>query len=68
MTRVDFNEVKLAQGELRKALHGLDAVGTRRPAGLGALSADDLDGILEHLEAALIRLRTIRESIQAEER
>ena len=31
MTRVAFAELKMAQGEIREALHGIDAIGTRRP-------------------------------------
>jgi hypothetical protein len=58
--------VKLAQVELREALHAIDALSARRPAGQAALHAADIDRILEHLEAALMRLRVIRQSIDAE--
>jgi hypothetical protein len=68
MTRVDFGEVRLAQSELREALHGIDAIVTRRPTGDTALKTGDIDRILEYLEAAMKRLRTVRQSREADER
>jgi hypothetical protein len=66
MTHVAFTELKAAQGEIREALHGIDAIGTRRPAAGTSLHEADIDRIVEHLEAAVTQLRAIRESIGAE--
>jgi hypothetical protein len=66
MKRVDFAAVKLAQAELREALHGIDALGARRPSEQAVVNAADIDRILEHLEAAILRLRGIRQSTEAE--
>lgn len=66
MTHVAFGELKMAQGEIREALHGIDAIGTRRPAAATSLPAADIDRIIEHLEAAVTRLRALQESLSAE--
>ena len=66
MTHVAFAELKMAEGEIREALHGIDAIGTRRPPPATVLHAADIDRIIEHLEAAVTRLRAIQESLGAE--
>jgi len=66
MTRVAFAELKRAEGEIREALHGIDAISTRRPAAPTSVHAADIDRIIEHLEAAVTRLRAIQESLGAE--
>jgi hypothetical protein len=66
MTHVAFAELKMAQGEIREALHGIDAIGTRRPTAETSVRATDIDRIIEHLEAAVTRLRAIQESRGAE--
>ena len=66
MTDVASAELKAAQGEIREALHGLDAIGARRPAAGTSLHVADIERLVEHLEAALTRLRAIRESLGAE--
>ena len=66
MTHVAFAELKIAEGEIREALHGIDAIGTRRPAAPTSVHAADIDRIIEHLEAAVTRLRAIQESLGAE--
>ena len=66
MTHVAFAKLKMAQGEIREALHGIDAIGTRRPPPATVLHAADIDRIIEHLEAAVTRLRAIQESLGAE--
>ena len=66
MRHVPFAELKTAEGEIREALHGIDAIGTRRPAAATSLHAVDIDRIIEHLEAAVLRLRAIQESLGAE--
>lgn len=66
MTHVASEELKMAQGEIREALHGIDAIGTRRLAAATSLHAADIDRIIEHLEAAVTRLRAIQESLGAE--
>ena len=66
MTRVAFAELKMAQGEIREALHGIDAIGTRRPAATTSLHAADIDRIIEHLEGAVTRLRAIQELLGVE--
>jgi hypothetical protein len=63
MTHVAFAELKMAEGEIREALHGIDAIGTRPPAGATSLDAGDIDRIIQHLEAAVMRLRAIQESL-----
>jgi hypothetical protein len=65
MTDVALAELKMAQGEIREALHGIDAIGTRRPAAARSLHAADIDRIIEHLEAAVTRLRAIQELLGA---
>jgi hypothetical protein len=62
MTYGAFAELKMAQGEIREALHGIDALFTRRPAGPTSVHAADIDRIIAHLEAAVTRLRAIRGS------
>ena len=66
MTHVAFAALKMAEGEIREALHGIDAVGTRGPATATSLHPTDIDRIIEHLEAAVTRLRAIQESLGAE--
>ena len=66
MTHVALAKLKMAQGEIREALHGIDAIGTRRPAAATSLPAADIDRIIEHLEAAMARLRAIQESLGGE--
>jgi hypothetical protein len=66
MTHVAFPELKAAQGEIREALHGIDAIGMRRPAAGTSVHAADIDRIVEHLEAAVTQLRAIRESLGVE--
>ena len=66
MTRVAFEELKMAQGEIREALHGIDAISTRRSAAPTSVHAADIDRIIEHLEAAVTRLLAIQESLGAE--
>jgi len=66
MTHVAFAKLKMAQGEIREALHAIDAIGTRRPAAATSVDAADIDRLIEHLESALTRLRAIRESLGAE--
>ena len=66
MTHVAFAELKTAEGEIREALHGIDAIGTRQLAAAPSLHAADVDRIIEHLEAAVTRLRAIQESLGAE--
>ena len=66
MTHVAFAKLKMAQGEIREALHAIDAIGTRRPAAPTSVDAADIDRLIEHLESALTRLRAIRESLGAE--
>ncbi len=66
MTHVDFAEVKLAESELREALHGIDAIVTRRPAVERTVSTADLDRIIEHLATAMMRLRNVRHLIEAD--
>ena len=66
MTHVAFAKLKMAQGEIREALHGIDAIGTRRAAAPTSVHAADIDRIIEHLEAAVTRLRAIQESLGAE--
>jgi hypothetical protein len=63
MTHVVFAELKMAQGEIREALHGIDAIGTRPTAAATSVHAADIDRIIEHLEAAVTRLRAIQESL-----
>ena len=65
MTHVAFAKLKMAQGEIREALHGIDAIGTRRPAAPTSVHAD-IDRVIEHLEAAMMRLRAIQESLGGE--
>jgi len=62
MTHVALAELKMAQGEIREALHGIDAIGTRGPAAATSVHRADIDRIIEHLEAAVMRLRAIQES------
>jgi len=66
MTHAAFAELKMAQGEIREALHGIDAIGTRWPAAATSLHAADIDRIIGHLQAAATRLRAIQESLGAE--
>ena len=66
MTHVVFAELKVAQGEIREALHGIDAIAARRPAAETSLHVADIDRLVEHLEAAVTRLRVIQESLGAE--
>ena len=66
MTHVAFEDLKVAQGEIREALHGIDAIGTRRPAAPTSVRAADIDRIIAHLEAAMMRLRAIQESLGGE--
>ena len=66
MTHNAFAELKSAQGEIREALHGIDAIGTRRPAAATSFHPADIDRIIEHLEAAVTRLRAIQELLGAE--
>jgi hypothetical protein len=66
MTHVAFSELKMAQGEIREALHGIDAIGTRWHAAATSLQAADIDRIIQHLEAAATRLRAIQKSLGAE--
>ena len=66
MTHVALAELKLAQGEIREALHGIDAIGARGPADATAPHAADIDRIIEHLETAVKRLRTIQDSLGVE--
>jgi hypothetical protein len=63
MTHVAFPELTVAQGEIREALHGIDAIRTRRSAAGTSLDVADIDRLVEHLEAAVARLRAIRESL-----
>jgi hypothetical protein len=63
MTHVAFAKLKMAQGEIREALHGIDAIGTRWSAAPTTVHAADLDRIIEHLEAAKTRLRAIQQSL-----
>jgi hypothetical protein len=65
MTYLAFAELKMAQGEIREALHGIDAIGTRRPAAATSLHAADIDRIIEHLEAAVTQLRAVQELLGA---
>jgi len=64
MTHAAFAELKSAQGEIREALHGIDAIGTRQP-GAASFHPADIDRIIEHLEAAVTRLRAIQELLAA---
>ena len=63
MTHVALAKLKMAQGEIREALHGIDAIGTRGSAAPTTVHAADLDRIIEHLEAAKTRLRAIQQSL-----
>ena len=65
MTRIALAELKMAQAEIREALHGIDAIGTRRPAASTSVHAADIDRIIEHLEAAVTQLRAIQKSVDA---
>ena len=66
MTHVAFEDLKVAQGEIREALHGIDAIVARRPTAGMFVHAADIDRLLEHLEAATTRLGAIRGLLRAE--
>jgi hypothetical protein len=66
MTQAAFAELKSAQGEIREALHGIDAIATRMRAAAASFHPADIDRIIEHLEAAVTRLRAIQELHGAE--